>query len=211
MLAREPAHEPGTVWSYANPDVNLLAGVLHQATGQHADEFAAEHLFAPLGITNFDWSTWGKQEGYPNVAGSLLLRPRDMAKIGALVLTEGRWHGRQVVSADWIRVATRAHVENAANDDDYGYLWWLMEPPRSAPEVGPVIAARGAASQFILTAPAERLMVVTTGGNDAPEKAFLALRVLERRLYPDAPPGSAGEDTNAKREASSLASSAILR
>ncbi len=51
VLAREPAHEPGTVWSYADSDVNLLAGVLRQATGQHADEFGAEPLFAPLGIT----------------------------------------------------------------------------------------------------------------------------------------------------------------
>ena len=74
LLSRELVHEPGTTWSYANPDINLLGGVIHKATGMQADTFAEKHLFTPLGIRTYDWSTFGKKDGYPNLAGSLWLR-----------------------------------------------------------------------------------------------------------------------------------------
>ena len=90
----EAAYEFVTRFQYAGGDVNLLAGVFRQATGMHADAFAAAHLFGPMEITEVDWSTWGKREGYPNLSGSLLLLPRDMAKLGLLVLQSGRWQDR---------------------------------------------------------------------------------------------------------------------
>nr|WP_232304096.1 beta-lactamase family protein [Pseudofrankia sp. DC12] len=48
---------------------------------------------------------------------------RDLARFGQLALGHGVWHGKQIVSADWLRAATGTSSTqlNAA----YGYLWWL--------------------------------------------------------------------------------------
>jgi CubicO group peptidase (beta-lactamase class C family) len=182
LLAREIVREPGTEWDYVSADMNLLGGIIHQATGLHADVFAEKYLFTPLGVTEFDWSTFGKVDGYPNLAGSLRLRPRDMAKIGSLVLADGRWRGEQLISPEWIRASCSPQADTGDEGEEYGYLWWLMNPPGA----GKIIAARGWGSQFILIDPGHRRVIVTTGGNDTNGKTFAILEVLARHLYPEA-------------------------
>ena len=179
-LGRPVVHEPGTRFLYNNHDVNLLAGVLRRATGMQADEFAARVLFAPLGITAWDWEL-GRTEGYPAMSGTLHLRPLDMAKIGQLVLDRGLWRGEQVVSEEWIAESTRIAVGRQA--ERYGYLWTRIETP---PEAGgdEVITAAGSGSQFIHVVPALDAIVVTTGGNLGGNKEFAIGDVLVRRLVP---------------------------
>ena len=95
-LTVPPAAPPGTRWRYSDMDADLLAAVLQRCSGVQADAYAARHLFAPLGITSWDWED-GRTDGYPRLYGTLRLRPRDLAKLGSLVLSGGRWKGRQVV------------------------------------------------------------------------------------------------------------------
>jgi CubicO group peptidase (beta-lactamase class C family)/alpha-L-fucosidase len=182
LLSRELVHEPGTRWNYSSPDVNLLGGIILQATGMQADAFAEKHLFTPLGIRKYDWSTYGKKDGYPNLAGSLWLRPRDMVKIGVLVLDEGRWQGKQLISPEWIRFSCTPQADTGDEKEGYGYLWWMMNLPGGKR----IIQARGWGSQFILIDPEIRRVVVITGGNETNDKTFFVLQVLKRHLYPEA-------------------------
>jgi CubicO group peptidase (beta-lactamase class C family) len=182
LFSRDLVHEPGTRWNYSSPDVNLLGGILHRATGMHADTFAEKHLFTPLGIGTYDWSTFGKKNGYPNLAGSLWLRPRDMAKIGALVLNEGRWQEKQLISSEWIRSSCTPQADTRDEKEGYGYLWWMMNLPGGKR----IIQARGWGSQFILIDPETRRIIVITGGNETNDKTFFILKVLVRHLYPEA-------------------------
>jgi CubicO group peptidase (beta-lactamase class C family) len=110
VIGRSVQWEPGTSWRYVNRDTNLLSGVILRATGSHADLFAADNLFGPLGITTWDWEN-NKYEGHPGMSGTLKLRPRDMAKIGQLVLDEGSWNGQELVSPEWIRESTRTRFD----------------------------------------------------------------------------------------------------
>jgi CubicO group peptidase (beta-lactamase class C family) len=176
VLDRRVIHDPGTHWAYHSANVNLLAGVLKQATGLHADEFAEAHLFAPLGITAYDWS-YLATDGYRLMDGSLQLRPRDMAKLGLLLRDGGRWRGEQVVSAEWIRRSITPHIDTDG-PERYGYLWWLGEVPgQGGPQ--PVVFANGHGSQFIAWLPERDLILVVTGGNEDNGKHFAVMGVLQ--------------------------------
>jgi CubicO group peptidase (beta-lactamase class C family) len=182
VLSRRVATEPGTKFHYVGANVNLLAGVLHHATGQHADEFAERHLFTPLGIQEWDWGR-GSVEGYPSMAGTLELRPLDMAKLGQLVLNKGRWNGRQVVPSEWINESTTRAMTVGSGEDEYGYLWWLA-PVTVGDTPQKLIVASGWGSQFIHIVPRLDAVLVTTGGNNFNGRTFDFGRIMADYMQP---------------------------
>ncbi|WP_238435801.1 MULTISPECIES: serine hydrolase [unclassified Frankia] len=115
------AQAPGQVWAYNNSAIQTLDQVLQGATGQDPAAFAQQRLFAPLGMTHTSMSHdgAGNTEMFTGVHSTC----RDLARFGQLALDHGTWHGRQIVSTDWLRAATGTSSTqlNAA----YGYLWWL--------------------------------------------------------------------------------------
>jgi CubicO group peptidase (beta-lactamase class C family) len=153
---------PGTRWEYVSGGVILLGGIVGVATGERMDQFAAEQLFGPLGIENAWWYS-GLPNGLPHSGGGLNLRPRDMAKLGQLVLDGGRWRGAQIVPESWIRESTQVRLSNVrsfgAYPADYGYLWWTL--PRG------IVTASGAQGQWIFVVPSLDLVVTITGESDA--------------------------------------------
>ncbi len=184
ILARKVSGHPGQDWEYVNMNVNLLAGVLRQATGEPADAFAARALFEPLGISTWDWS-YGKTDGFNLMDGSLRLRSRDMAKIGQMVLNGGDWQGRGVLDPEWIQASIRPHLASgSAEGDGYGYLWWIMEPPGPDGQPVQVVFANGWGSQFIFLLPELDLIVVTTGGNQENGKHLAVGQVILQHLLP---------------------------
>jgi CubicO group peptidase (beta-lactamase class C family) len=180
VLTDDVTGEHGTGWRYGDRDVNLLAGVILHATGLHADEFAEAVLFGPLEIRTYDWSD-GRKGGFPMMHGTLQLRPRDLAKLGALVLEGGRWQGRQIVSAEWVRASTEARFR-ATRREDFGYLWWRRLPGDEGD--GPVIFASGWGSQFVYVIPSMSVVVALTGGNQFNGKTSAPWPVLVEHLFP---------------------------
>jgi CubicO group peptidase (beta-lactamase class C family) len=75
----------------------LTSAILKARYGVHADRFAADYLFAPLGIDLYMW--FKNAEGHPHTGGGLSLRSRDMARFGLLYLREGRWDDKHEESA----------------------------------------------------------------------------------------------------------------
>jgi CubicO group peptidase (beta-lactamase class C family) len=51
------------------------------------------------------------------------MRPRDLAKIGRMVLAHGQWQGRQIVPSDWVTESLRPHI-GTGDGLHYGYQWW---------------------------------------------------------------------------------------
>lgn len=118
-LSKPITDEPGTRWYYNSGNSQLLAGILKRATGHHADLFAAEHLFGPLGIAQYEWIQ--TSSGFPDAYGGLRLRTRDMAKFGIMYSHGGVWNGRQVVPKELVDESTSAQEPEGG----YGYQWWL--------------------------------------------------------------------------------------
>lgn len=112
---------PGRVWAYNNAAIQTLEQVLERATGDDVASFARQRLFRPLGMTRTTLAT--DRSGNVQLFQGLESTCRDLARFGVLMLQDGRWNGKRIVSSSWVRQATaRPSTElNAA----YGYLWWL--------------------------------------------------------------------------------------
>lgn len=173
-------HEPGTHPSYCSAGVIALGRVVEKAAGMPIERFADQALFAPLGIRRYEWR-FDPDRSSAETFAQISLRPRDMAKIGLLLLHDGRWQGRQVVPAAWIREATRKHVR--LGDTDYGYLWWrpYLNVPGGRHDA---LMATGNGGQKIMVWPELDMVTVFTGGNynrDSPVNELLIGHILPPR------------------------------
>jgi CubicO group peptidase (beta-lactamase class C family) len=124
VLERPMASRPGALFNYSGGATTLLGAALPRSTQRTITDYAREKLFGPLGITEFEWLGF---TGSTEIAafGGLRLRPRDLAKLGQLVLDKGRWKGAQVIPADWIQLATTPRMNTEVGALYYGYQWWL--------------------------------------------------------------------------------------
>jgi len=178
---------PGQEFFYNTGALTLVSAIVRKATGRPLDEFARAVLFEPLGITGFEWI---RVKGDADAGGGLRLRPRDMAKIGQLVLAGGRWNDRQVVSKAWIDASTTPRTE-ASSNYSYGYLWWLGRSPFNGREVHwPAGLGRG--GQSIRIVPELDLVVAVTAGyyQDYSPQAFqVQAGVFRDVLRAISPPG----------------------
>jgi hypothetical protein len=128
-------------------------------------------LFGPLGITDISWDS--DLQGITTGATGLLLRPRDMAKIGYLYLHKGQWKGKQLLPKEWVESSTKKHIEtkgfmNEAEQDGYGYLWWI--------DSFGGYSAHGFGGQYIFVLPSLDMLIVFTGG--LPDPLFPAPKQL---------------------------------
>jgi len=178
LLERPSVAPPGSKFAY-NSAISLSLGeIVHRTSKMPVDEFAQAHLFEPLGITSHAWK--GRfSNGLIHTGGGLYLRPRDMAKIGCMMLNDGRWQGKQIVSAAWVRESTRQQ----APDKEYGYQWWrawfkVREQPHDC------FYAGGYGGQFMVVFPDLRLVVVSTGWN--PDRGGQLFDMLQRYVLPAA-------------------------
>ncbi|MEO8563216.1 MAG: serine hydrolase [bacterium] len=173
--------EPGVSVHYCTAGVVTLGRVVAEATNRTIPDFSRDVLFGPLGIAQFQWTLFddGRQT---DTGGHIYLRPRDMAKIGQLVLQRGQWNGRQIVPASWIDRSTTEHVL-LPGFQPYGYLWWIHTIPYGAGQLR-YIAAQGNGGQMIMIVPALDLVVVSTAGNYDDVKTNSPLRILENRIIP---------------------------
>jgi hypothetical protein len=131
-------------------------------------EFAQRHLFEPLGIDAADVYWESDTKGVPIGGWGLWLVPRDLARIGALYLNEGRWEEQQVLPADWVRASVERRIQIPDPlepwDLHLGYGWWLHDIGTHAADGQQPYAAHGQGGQFLFVVPDLDLVVVFCSG-----------------------------------------------
>jgi CubicO group peptidase (beta-lactamase class C family) len=163
-------------FAYSSGTSHVIAAILVQATGRPVLEYAREKLFDPLGIatrpadqpvmeeqslggydtSGFSWPV--DHQGVNFGGGWLRLTPADLLKLGQLFLDEGRYDGKQVVPAQWVRDATTRQVATGSGGfggDGYGYQWWVTSARDE-----PAYAAIGYGGQLVEVVPSKRLVAV---------------------------------------------------
>lgn len=150
--------DPGTKWAYNSGGSQLLSGIVRSATGRFIDDYAREHLFAPIGIRDFHWKR--TPTGHPDTEGGLYLAAEDLARIGYLYLHDGVWNGRRILPAGWGTRATGRHAKAVAPGWDYGYQWWITT--RNGVDVW---AGRGFGGQLLIVIPSRETVGVVNAWN----------------------------------------------
>jgi CubicO group peptidase (beta-lactamase class C family) len=166
------AHPAGSQWAYATPIFHLLYHVVERAAGEPFATFAKRVLLEPIGVENWSWLTnQGQGESAPVTNYySALCSARDLARFGLFALHGGRWQGRQLVNADYLRAAISPSQQlNPA----YGYLWWENAAPGQSALGGEKISAFG-------NAPPDTFGAVGAGGQVAIEVPSLDLVVVRQ-------------------------------
>ena len=174
----QPVEVPaGTVYNYSGGSATIMAALLRKATGEGLDVLARSALFEPLGITDFEWLHF--RSGDPIAASGLKMRPRDLMKIGQLVLDHGKWHGEQVVPADWIAAATSPQI-NGQQLYFYGYQFWLGRSFVRGREVD-WIAGFGYGGQRLFIVPSLDIVVLVHAGlYNSSLQSWVPLSILNR-------------------------------
>jgi hypothetical protein len=124
--------------------------------------------------------------------GEMRLKPRDMAKIGYMMLKGGSWKSQQIVSHNWVKESTRAHIK--AGTHQYGYQWWRGKTIANN-QIIDAFWAWGHGGQFIIIMPELDLVVVFTAKHwENPGYSERAFYMLNGYIIPAVmPPGSPRE------------------
>jgi CubicO group peptidase (beta-lactamase class C family) len=157
------SQRPGSYFYYNNWDFNVLGAIFEKLTGKTVFAAFQSDLAGPLQLQDFDLSRQRmlgieEQSRYP--AYHFFLSARDMARLGLVMVRQGRWNGHKVVPQAWVQASTSVKVLSSGLTGSfkgrplgYGYLWWLPEARSNTEDWARSFLAAGSYGQFILGLP----------------------------------------------------------
>ena len=188
-----PEAEPGGRFFYNTPAYAVTKRVLERAASQPLDELTRQWLTQPLGMSQTSWRPRPPALADAGNPTGLVTTPRDIARMGQLVLDRGLApDGRRVISTTQLDLMLQRTATNPA----YGRLWWLnggsyaflsgkgaprREGPLIAAAPADLVAALGFHDRKLFVVPSLQLIVVRTG-QTAPDRDFnqqLWLRLMK--------------------------------
>jgi CubicO group peptidase (beta-lactamase class C family) len=180
------SQRPGTYYLYNNWDFNAAGAVFEKLTGRDIYDALESDLARPIGMQDFDRA---RQRKSGDAARSLhkayhiWFSTRDMARIGLMMLREGKWAGQQVISRDWARRITSLVTPlNELNPPNlrslgsgsrwgYGYMWWVWDAPNSPGPFEGAYTGMGAGGQYITVLPRLDLVIAHKTDMDQPAQS----------------------------------------
>ena len=183
-----PLQPPGNYWEYNDVRINQLSLALLHLFGRPLPEVFRETIMLPIGASD-QWRWVGYANSWVEIkgrrvqsvpggshwGGGMSIGALDQARIGQLLLDDGKAHGHQIISAEWIeRMRTSCAIAPC-----YGYLVWINQSQRIFPSVpASSYFGIGAGSSFTWMEP-ERRMVLVVRWIDAEHADEFFGRVLQ--------------------------------
>jgi CubicO group peptidase (beta-lactamase class C family) len=170
MAPQRGSIKPGSFWLYNNWDFNVAGYILEQQTGRTIYQLIDSILAKPLQMQ--DWNIneqtkVGDTTKSKYLAYHIWFSTRDMARIGYMMLRNGKWKDQQIIPSDWVKLTTSVvtpykeavREKTAYFHFGYGYLWWIWETPDNKDYYEGAYSATGAFGQFISVLPKLDLVV----------------------------------------------------
>ena len=115
-------HDPGKKFFYNSTNTYILSCIVKRVSGKGLSDYLDSRLFSPLDIKDYYWEK--SSEGIEFGGWGLYITPCDFAKIGMLLLNDGVWEGKRIISKEYIDNATRMHA--ISTDSHYGFNYGLQ-------------------------------------------------------------------------------------
>lgn len=127
FLENEVTDLPGVKYRYDSCATHVLAAIVERKSGKKLMDFLDERLFREIGITRA-WTTTSPQ-GIACGGWGMNMTTRELARFGQLYLQQGRWGDRQLISTNWVRLATGYQTSTGRPGDGdwsqgYGFQFW---------------------------------------------------------------------------------------
>lgn len=183
-------NKPGSKFAYSSLATFMLSAIIQKVTGKTVAEYLKPRLFDPLEIKEFDWEN--NPQGINTGGWGLRVKTEDMAKFAQLFLQKGKWNGKQILSEEWVKEATSAHILQNPNADEklksendwvqgYGYQMWRNRFNS--------FRGDGAYGQFMLVLPEQdAVVIITAESNNLQEELNLVWEHLLPAFQPNAIP-----------------------
>jgi len=144
---------PGKKYEYQSISAQLLGFILKKVTGKDPSTYLSEKLWKPLEMEfPAKWST--DQKGMEKAFCCIHATPRDFAKIGQLLLQNGSWNGKQILSENYLKKLLTPTAEN----DAFCFTVWANDETEIKHRF-----LYGFLGQFIITIPEKNMVIVKTG------------------------------------------------
>lgn len=144
---------PGMKYEYQSVSAQLLGLILRKVIGCDLSFYLSEKLWKPLGMEHSaKWST--DEKGVEKAFCCIHATARDFAKIGQLLMQDGKWNGKQILSKEFCKKLITPTYEN----DAFGYNIWSHKDHRI-----PHYFFYGFLGQFIIIIPEKNMVIVKTG------------------------------------------------
>ena len=161
--------EPKQAFDYNNANTQILSKVLQIATGERYADYLSDNLWKPLQANNAN--LWlDRSQGNPKAFCCLFATPRDWARIGQLLLDQGKVNNKQIVGSAWLDKM----IQPSPLEAKYGYHIWLQARTQEKPGVYDKTASKpflakdtiyldGASRQRVYIVPSLKLVIVRVG------------------------------------------------
>jgi len=163
---------PGEKIYYCSTEPHLAGGMLAKVARESQLELFERLLARPMRLRNY---YLGMRDGDAYGGGGHVFTSRDFMKFAQLMVNNGRWNGKQIVSADWVRQST-APLRDLSPIQQYGFLWNSVAYDYNGRKIRAYFAG-GNGGQVSMGIPDLDLVIAFTGGNYNDAVLFTGQRV----------------------------------
>ncbi len=161
-------YKPGTKFKYNSYNPILIGMIIEKVTKLPPAKYFEQKLWNELGMEYpGSWSMDSEKSGMTKMESGLNIRAIDFAKFGRLVLNNGNWNGKQLISKDWMNysftISEKYKLSEFDNDLYYRNFWWIYANKRNADYEINSIAGTGHLGQYLFVFPKEKIIILRMG------------------------------------------------